>query len=68
MKRLFLLAGVVAAMASCAKSEISDINAGNPDVVTVGAYVGQATRGTVLDHTAVKESGFGIMAYYTAQE
>ncbi len=67
MKKLFLLAGVVAAMISCAKSDVYDVNESNPDVITVGAYVDQTTKGTIFTQESVKASGFGLMAYNTGQ-
>ncbi len=67
MKKLFLFVGVVAAMISCAKNEISDLNETNPDIISIGTYVGQTTKGTIFDQDAVQESGFGLMAYYTGQ-
>lgn len=55
-------------MISCTKNEVSDLNVTNPDVITFDTYVGQTTKGTILDQTALKGSGFGLMAYYTEQD
>ncbi len=67
MKKSFFLLGVIVAMASCAKSDIYDVNQSNPDVITFGTYVGQTTKGSVFDQEAIQTSGFGLMAYYTGQ-
>ncbi len=67
MKRLFLLVGVIAAMISCAKSDVYDVNQSNPDVIAFDTYVDQTTKGTVFTNETVQTTGFGLMAYYTAQ-
>ncbi len=68
MKRLFLLVGVIAAMISCAKSDVYDVNESNPNVIAFDTYVDQTTKGTVFTNETVQSTGFGLMAYYTAQE
>ncbi len=54
-------------MFSCAKSEVSDLNVSNPDVIMVDTYVGQTTKGTIFEQDDLKAEGFGLMAYYTKQ-
>ncbi len=67
MKKLFLFVGVVAAMISCAKSDVYDVNESNPDVIAFDTYVDQTTKGTVFTQDAVQKDGFGLMTYYTEQ-
>ncbi|MFI3322716.1 MAG: Ig-like domain-containing protein [Rikenellaceae bacterium] len=67
MKKFLFFAGIIAAMTSCTKSDVTDVNVANPDVITVGTYVGQSTKGQIFDQDAVEKSGFGLTAYYTGQ-
>lgn len=52
-------------VASCAQNEITEANPGTNQEIGFKVYTGAQTKGAVADNTALKSSGFGILAYAT---
>ncbi|MFR9534673.1 MAG: fimbrillin family protein [Rikenellaceae bacterium] len=61
MKKVLLFAFAVAAMASCAKTEVVDINLDDPNIIGFSTYVG-ATRADVTSASIIEGSGVGVYA------
>lgn len=69
-KFLLAFAAIAAvSMSSCSQDEelVTPDNQLSENAVVFGTYIG-ASRGTVMDLTALKGTGFGVMAYYTKSD
>ncbi|MFR9504012.1 MAG: fimbrillin family protein [Rikenellaceae bacterium] len=64
MKKILLLAGIVAAMASCTKSEISDVNIDNPNYIKFATPYTSASTKAEMDTDALvsTEAQVGVYA------
>lgn len=61
MKKVLLFACAIAAMVSCAKTEVVDINLDDPNIIGFSTYVG-ATRADVTSANIITGSGVGVYA------
>ncbi|MFR9525741.1 MAG: fimbrillin family protein [Rikenellaceae bacterium] len=59
MKVIFTIALAVAAMASCAKSEVVDVNSDNPNVIKFSTYTGAITK-TINGYTDAEDKSVGV--------
>ncbi|MFR9519379.1 MAG: fimbrillin family protein [Rikenellaceae bacterium] len=59
MKVIFTIALAVAAMASCAKSEVVDVNSDNPNVIKFSTYTGAITK-TTNGYTNAEDKSVGV--------
>ncbi|MFR9628203.1 MAG: fimbrillin family protein [Rikenellaceae bacterium] len=62
MKKILLLAGVVAAMASCTKNEVVDVNMDNPNLINFTTYTGSATKGADVTSENIVDGNVGVYA------
>ncbi|MFR9495876.1 MAG: fimbrillin family protein [Rikenellaceae bacterium] len=58
MKVIFTIALAVAAMASCAKSEVVDVNSDNPNVIKFSTYTGAITK--TIGYTEAEDKSVGV--------
>ena len=63
MKRFFLAALAIAAIASCTKNEVTPID---PQEITYQTVVGKATKALITDTEYPTSETFGTFAYYNA--